>query len=160
MPTWPDSKIDWNYRGAGPDQQCTVEVRGNDNHGYWAECTTHYCETDHRSDSEKLARHEFRCDLGRIWRFIVHHTNDDPGPVMVDLTSLPEEIRQHMQNEYAGNGLTPGGYPDLLTLWLYKDGELRALTLGEDQVGQDQFQYTVTDDKTGDVYLDVTLTVE
>ena len=98
--------------------------------GWVVRCEPHDCEADRRFGDQADAIATFRCDRGRRWRFIVHHLDDQPPPVLVDLTELAEEITAFVHNESAGSA------PDVLVVWRYLlDGTCQKLHLSMDDTG-------------------------
>jgi hypothetical protein len=77
--------------GKGVDAPCDLVVVGpalQPPGSYHVHCRAHDCEQEDSYPSEAQAREMFRCDRGRSWTFILHWSDDQPRPSMVDLSGL------------------------------------------------------------------------
>lgn len=124
-----------------PDNQaCSVTTRSWHTHDRWnVECTTHHCEARTSYLDEQSAREAFFCDRGRRWLFIVHQLDDHTPPGMVDLTSLVEVVRTHIQNEALG-------VPSLLMVLRYQDATLCAVDVEIVATDENQWLVHISDD--------------
>jgi hypothetical protein len=104
---------------------CEVLVNPTGPHTRWwtAQCVIHDCRTEVTYVSAAEADEGFRCDLGRRWRFVIHHRDDWPtGPVMTDLSDLYRHVRNYVCREVDGDR------SDRLVLWRYLlDGSCQPL---------------------------------
>lgn len=128
--------------------------------GWVVRCDEHGCEMDARPTDRAEALWLFECDRGEGWRFIRHHLDDSPPPVMVDLSGLKGEVADFIGTEAAGGH--PNG-ADVLVLWRYMlDGTCRPLAVEYSPIADDGGRYdvVVTDEGDGTEYLTFTLQEE
>ncbi|MDT7785587.1 MAG: hypothetical protein QOF58_4006 [Pseudonocardiales bacterium] len=103
------------------DKECAITLRALST-GFAAQCVTHDVESEGHWPTAAEARHDFLCDRGRRWSFIIHHRDDCERPRMIDLTGLWEEARSTVQN---GGFLPSTGQMDLIALYRYVDEDVR-----------------------------------
>ncbi|WP_158892721.1 hypothetical protein [Amycolatopsis anabasis] len=118
-------------------------------------CRVHDCDSECNYSSEDEAEQRFRCDRGQRWRFIVHHRDDCPPPIMVGLSGLYEEVSTSVQN----TAIRPDS-GDILVLWRYLlDGTCERLRLRVSAAGSDRLRVVVesADDRAPMEYLSATV---
>lgn len=117
------------------EDACEPDVRILPDRTVIGRCLTHDVASVQRFATPDAALSTFRCDLGRGWRFIVHHQNRYPAaPTMVDLTGLYGEAEAMAQRA------TGGDHSDEIEVWRYLlDGTCQALMVELEKTGEDRY---------------------
>lgn len=103
---------------------CNVTGRRAIGETYYAVCTLHNCAQIERYPHRRQALHEFVCDRGEGWRFILQYEAAAP-PVMVDLSGLVVRVEGDQIAAHLGHD---DGSPAKIWRWT-ADGETEPVTV-------------------------------